>query len=45
VGHLEKAEKGDQDSWLQGIYKREERRRGERKELESRALKKATIME
>jgi hypothetical protein len=24
VVHLEKTEKGDQDSWLQGIYEREE---------------------
>jgi hypothetical protein len=46
VGHLEKAEKGDQNSLLQGIYyKREERRKREGKELENRALKIATVLE
>jgi hypothetical protein len=32
-------EKGDQDSWLQGIYEREKQRKREKKELESIALK------
>jgi hypothetical protein len=35
VGHLEKVEKGGQDSWLQRIYRREELRKRERKEHES----------
>lgn len=39
VGYLEKMEKGDQDSWLQGIYRMEEWRKREKKEIESTALK------